>query len=80
MEQAGRTVLIVDDEARMRRVIADYLRIKGYETVEAGDGEAALRLFAEAAPDLVLLDVMMPVMDGRSAAACVHAPLSRSSC
>ncbi len=64
MEQAGRTVLIVDDEARMRRVIADYLRIKGYETVEAGDGEAALRLFAEAAPDLVLLDVMMPVMDG----------------
>lgn len=64
MEQAGRTVLIVDDEARMRRVIADYLRIKGYETVEAGNGEAALRLFAEAAPDLVLLDVMMPVMDG----------------
>lgn len=64
MEQAAKTILIVDDEARMRRVIADYLRIKGYETAEAGDGEEALRLFEERAPDLVLLDVMMPVMDG----------------
>lgn len=64
MEQAAKTILIVDDEVRMRRVIADYLRIKGYETAEAGDGEEALRLFEKKAPDLVLLDVMMPVMDG----------------
>jgi two-component system response regulator ResD len=57
-------VLIVDDEMRMRRVITDYLRIKGYDTVEAGDGAEALERFFQEQPDLVLLDVMMPRMDG----------------
>ncbi len=56
-------VLIVDDEMRMRRVITDYLRIKGYDTIEAGDGVEALERFAQDSPDLVLLDVMMPRMD-----------------
>lgn len=62
----GRTirVLIADDEIRMRRVIADYLHIKGYDTIEAGDGVEALTLFDTEHPDLVLLDVMMPRMDG----------------
>ncbi len=58
------TVLIVDDEMRMRRVIADYLHIKGYETLEAGDGVEALELFYSEYPDLVILDVMMPKKDG----------------
>ncbi len=57
-------VLIVDDEVRMRRVIADYLHIKEYETLEAGDGVEAMELFAKHHPDLVILDVMMPRMDG----------------
>ena len=57
-------ILIVDDEMRMRRVITDYLRIKGYETAEAGDGMEALEKFEVFAPDLILLDVMMPRMDG----------------
>ncbi len=57
-------VLIVDDEVRMRRVIADYLHIKEYETLEAGDGVEALELFRAQHPDLVILDVMMPRMDG----------------
>lgn len=57
-------ILIVDDELRMRRVIADYLHIKGYETVEACDGVEALAAFRESHPDLVLLDVMMPRMNG----------------
>ena len=57
-------ILIVDDEVRMRRVIADYLRIKGYETAEAADGVEALEKFSAENPDLVLLDVMMPRMDG----------------
>ncbi len=58
------SVLIVDDEMRMRRVIADYLRIKGYETLEAADGVEALEVFYEKHPDLVILDVMMPKKDG----------------
>ena len=57
-------VLIVDDEMRMRRVIADYLHIKGYETLEAEDGVEALAIFYEKHPDLVILDVMMPKKDG----------------
>ena len=61
---AQKRILIVDDEVRMRRVIADYLHIKGYETVEAADGVEALEMFSLAPPDLVLLDVMMPRMDG----------------
>lgn len=63
-DTAKTTILIVDDETRMRRVIADYLHIKGYETDEAGDGFEALERFEAGSPDLVLLDVMMPRMDG----------------
>lgn len=59
-----KTVLIVDDEARLRRVVADYLRLKGYTVKEADNGVAALTLVEQEPPDLVLLDVMMPVMDG----------------
>ena len=61
---ASKTILIADDEIRMRRVIADYLHIKGYETLEAGDGVEALSLFESGSRDLILLDVMMPRMDG----------------
>lgn len=66
-------ILIVDDEERMRRVITDYLRIKGYDTMEAGDGVEALELFGRQMPDLVLLDVMMPRMDGWEACRAIHA-------
>ena len=66
-------ILIVDDEERMRRVITDYLRIKGYDTMEAVDGVQALELFAQRKPDLVLLDVMMPRMDGWEVCRTIHA-------
>lgn len=58
------TILIVDDEMRMRRVIADYLKIRNYRTVEAADGEEALSVFFAEHPDLVILDVMMPRKNG----------------
>ncbi len=64
MSQESKTVLIADDELRMRRVIADYLAVKGYRTVEAANGREAVLLCQQAPVDLVLLDVMMPVMDG----------------
>lgn len=60
------TVLIVDDEARMRKLIKDFLNKKGYLTLEASDGENAIQVFQENKKkiSLVLLDVMMPKVDG----------------
>lgn len=58
-------VLVVDDEERMRKLISDFLKIKGYETVEASDGEEAIDVFfADKEIALIILDVMMPKMDG----------------
>ena len=64
MENDVKTVLIADDEIRMRRVIADYLAAKGYKTVEAANGSEAVLMCRRMPIDLVLLDVMMPQMDG----------------
>ena len=60
------TILIVDDEQRMRKLIKDFLAVKGYKILEAGDGEEALEIFEENNEkiSLVLLDVMMPKIDG----------------
>ena len=58
-------ILVVDDEARMRKLVRDFLTKDGYTVVEAGDGEEALNVFYEQRDiDLILLDVMMPKMDG----------------
>ena len=64
----GVTVLIVDDESRMRKLVKDFLMQKGYSTLEASDGEEALKVFAEnqSKISLILLDVMMPKLDGWS--------------
>ena len=62
------TVLVVDDESRMRKLIKDFLMQKGYSILEAGDGEEALKVFEENENqiNLILLDVMMPKLDGWS--------------
>lgn len=61
----AKKILIVDDEARMRRLVADFLKKSGYETLEAADGRKALDLVAEVEDiGLVILDVMMPEYDG----------------
>lgn len=58
-------VLMVDDEARMRKLVKDFLTIKGYKVIEAEDGEQAVDIFfKEKDIGLVILDVMMPKMDG----------------
>jgi DNA-binding response OmpR family regulator len=57
-------ILIVDDVAANRETLRELLDAQNYRFVEAADGPAALRLAAETPPDLVLLDVMMPGMDG----------------
>ena len=62
---AVQKILVVDDEARMRKLVSDFLTREGYEVLEAGDGEAAMDLFyAEKDIVLIILDVMMPKMDG----------------
>ena len=63
MEQTK--ILVVDDEARMRKLVKDFLTIKGYQVIEAGDGEEAVEIFFQQKDiALILLDVMMPKMDG----------------
>lgn len=60
------TVLIVDDHARIRRLIDIYLRREGFSTLQAADGEEALAMLEKHKVDLVVADVMMPNMDGYS--------------
>lgn len=61
----GTKILMVDDEARMRKLVSDFLTIKGYRVIEAADGEQAVDLFFnDKEIALVVLDVMMPKMDG----------------
>ena len=64
----NKSILIVDDESRMRKLIKDFLAAKGYNILEAEDGEKALQVFEENSEkiSLILLDVMMPKLDGWS--------------
>ncbi|MEO8475927.1 MAG: response regulator transcription factor [Actinomycetota bacterium] len=57
-------VLVVDDEPMVREVLARYLEAEGFGVITAGDGEEALDRFEESRPDLVLLDLMLPRIDG----------------
>ena len=58
-------ILVVDDEARMRKLVKDFLAIKGFIVLEAEDGEEALKIFdSNKDIKLILLDVMMPKLDG----------------
>jgi len=60
------TILVVEDESRIRTMIMKYLKNEGYVGIEASNGEEALTIFENQAIDLVVLDVMMPIVDGWS--------------
>lgn len=62
--QPSPLVLVVEDEPNLSEVLEAYLRRDGFRAERAADGESALRLFHEAKPDLILLDVMLPKLDG----------------
>ena len=64
MPDPSPTILLVDDEDAVRKVLAFPLEKDGYRVVQAGDGDEALRLFAEQPIDLVVLDLMLPRLDG----------------
>jgi CheY-like chemotaxis protein len=62
-----KTVLVVDDEPVLRTIVREILHEEGYAVIEAADGRVMLEIMARERPDLVLMDVMMPGIDGREA-------------
>lgn len=66
-------ILIVDDDPSIREILATQLTRLEYETIVATDGEEAVSLFKSEKPDLVLMDVMMPLMDGLTACQKIRA-------
>jgi DNA-binding response OmpR family regulator len=63
MEMAN-TVMVVDDQSSVRRLLQEYLTEQGFRVVTAGDGQTALYTARHEKPDVILLDIMMPKMDG----------------
>src|SRR3954466_220532 len=61
---AGPKILVVEDEPVINQAVTDRLRGSGYDVVQAWDGPGAVAQFADTAPDLVLLDVLLPGFDG----------------
>lgn len=64
MNPEAKTLLVVDDDPILRECLEDLLRHQGYRVLTAADGEEGLRLVREKRPDLIVLDVALPVMDG----------------
>jgi len=60
----AKKALIVEDDANIRELLRLYLEKDGFEVIGAGDGAAGLREFRRAKPDIILLDIMLPVLDG----------------
>ncbi len=71
--EMSRVVLIVEDDPRSMRVTQDLLRAAGYTTVAAIDGEQGVELARARKPDVILMDIMMPRMDGYSACRTIKA-------
>src|ERR1039458_6012097 len=76
---APAAILIVDDERANRRLLQVLLKSKGYVTRSPTDGKEALSSIAADPPDLILLDVMMPGLDGRAVASIVKADPATSN-
>ncbi|MFJ7884451.1 putative bifunctional diguanylate cyclase/phosphodiesterase [Pseudomonas sp. NPDC096917] len=79
MSTTPATLLIVDDDVSVRKLLEVLLQSQGYLTVTANSGEAALEMVAKQPPDLILLDVMMPGMDGYQVARQLKASLSTAN-
>lgn len=65
--RGSKRILVVEDQEDNRRIIRDLLSTRGYELIEARDGEAGVRLAKEHVPDLILMDIQLPVLDGYEA-------------
>ena len=66
--------LVVDDDPVLRTLVAECLEQDGFKVVQAADGQAGVRCFEEVRPDIVLMDVLMPGMDGFTAVSFANCP------
>ena len=66
IEKTTKTILVVDDEPSIRDILVCNLEREGYKTIEASDGASAVNIALEEKPDLILLDIMLPKLDGLS--------------
>ena len=73
MKPKQKKILIVDDDASIREILCTQLGRLGFQTAAAADGKEAVELFKAETPDLVLMDMMMPVMDGLAACQQIRA-------
>ena len=76
---AGETLLVVDDDPVIQKLLQVNFEMEGYQVVLAGDGLQALEKAAEVRPDLIVMDVMMPRMDGLEAAGRLKADAATAS-
>jgi CheY-like chemotaxis protein len=77
MERATKRILVVDDFEDSRFSLSRLLEIEGYEVVEAADGAQAIEKALSESPDLILMDMSLPIVDGMSATRQIKAQLSR---
>ena len=74
-----RVILIVEDDPRNLKLIRDLLQIRGYTTLEATDGKQGVDMARAKMPDLILMDIQMPLMDGFEAISILKAdPITKS--
>ncbi|MDA3831976.1 MAG: response regulator [Spirochaetales bacterium] len=74
-----RVILIVEDDHRNLKLIRDLLQIRGYTTLEATDGKQGVDMARAKMPDLILMDIQMPIMDGFKATSILKAdPVTKS--
>ena len=75
----GKKILVVDDEPQLALAVKIRLQSRGYEVVIAHDGQQGLEMLEREQPDLVILDVLMPVMDGYSCLREINARVGRGT-
>jgi two-component system cell cycle response regulator DivK len=73
------TILIVEDNDKNLKLVRDVLQVKGYATLEAGNAEDGIRLAVESKPDLILMDIQLPGMNGIEALAVLRADPATAS-
>lgn len=68
----AKTILVVEDDPKSLKLVRDLLRVSGFTTIEATDGEQGVALARSKKPDLILMDIMMPKMDGYTACRAIR--------